>query len=122
MKKLILISIILIFGCSNITKPTPKHKSTENKIESSTQSKNKIIGKWVDIDGIYIISETEKGISIKTTSKNGISINMGSIAKAPNGSKISYNNDFGYYYIIYDNGNLGLCDDMSCFKNLKPIK
>ena len=122
MKKLILFFVILIFGCSNITQPMPKYKSTENEIKSSTQSNNKIIGKWIDIDGMYIISETEKGVSIKTSSKKGISIQMGTISKTSNGRQVNYNNNFGYYYIIYDNGNLGLCDDMSCFKSLKPIK
>jgi len=108
-------------------KPIPKYNPTEDEIRSSTKSKDTIIGKWVDNDqfigGIYLITETENGISIKVTYKDGsVSEKNAAITKISNGKMINYKNDFGDYYIIYDNGNLGLCDDMGCFKSLKPIR
>jgi len=108
-------------------KPIPKYRPTEDEIKSYTKSKDTIIGKWIDNDqyigGIYIITETENGISIKVTYKDGsVSEKVATISKLSNGKKINYKNDFGEYYIIYDNGNLGLCDDMGCFKSLKPIR
>ena len=108
-------------------KPIPKYKPTEDEIKSATQSKDKIIGKWIDNDqwigGIYIISESNKGISIKTTYKDGsVSEDVATISNNSKGKRINYNNDHGEYYIIYNNGDLGLCDKDGCWKSLKPIK
>ena len=108
-------------------KPIPKYKPTVDEIKSATKSKDTIIGKWIDNDkytgGIYIITETKNGISIKITYKDGsVSEKVGTISKISNGKRINYKNNFSEYYIIYNNGNLGLCDDTGCFKSLKSIK
>ena len=108
-------------------KPIPKYKPTVDEIKSATKSKDTIIGKWIDNDkytgGIYIITETKNGISIKITYKDGsVSEKVGTISKISSGKRINYKNNFSEYYIIYNNGNLGLCDDSGCFKSLKSIK
>lgn len=108
-------------------KPIPKYKPTENDLKSVTKTKDTIIGKWVDNDqyvgGIYLITESMTGLSIKITYKDGsVSVRTGSFSKVSNGKKINYQNSFGEYYLLYNNGELGLCDDMGCFKSLKQIK
>ncbi len=108
-------------------KPLPKYKPTDNEIKRATSSEDRIIGKWVDSDvhigGIYIITKNNNGILLKTTFKDGsVSEEVASISKVSNGEKVDYKNNFGEYLIIYDNGNLGVCDSMGCFKSLKSIK
>lgn len=108
-------------------KPIPKFKPSEDEIKSATKSKDVIIGKWLDDDqyigGIYIITETADGVYIKVTYKDGSVIQKSAtISKLFNGKRVNYKNDFGEYYIIYDNGNLGLCDDKGCIESLRPLK
>jgi len=108
-------------------KPIPKFKPSEDEIRSATKSQDVIIGKWLDDDqyigGIYIITKTAEGISIKITYKDGSVVQKSAtISKCSDGKKVNYENDFGEYYIIYDTGNLGLCDDMGFIESLKPLK
>ena len=108
-------------------KPIPTYKPTEDEIKLATKSEDNIIGKWIDNDqwvgGIYIIVETKNGASVKITYKDGsVSEKNTTISKKSNGKRLDYENDFGEYYIIYNNGDLGFCDGEGCWKSLKSIK
>ena len=108
MKKLLL--IILIMGCVSNTLTTKKEKL-----------------KWRDNDkyagAVHSFVINGFNVSIKIEWKTGSRSNYsGTIKKISKGRKVTYANEHDDYYIIYNNGTLGICDVIECFKTLNPIK
>ena len=108
MKKLLLI-VLLIVGCA-----------------SNTQTTKKEILKWRDNDkyasAVHSFIIKGSNVSIKIEWKTGSRSNYsGTIKKISKGRKVTYANEHDDYYIIYNNGTLGICDSMGCFKTLSPI-
>ena len=64
-----------------------------------------------------------RAVSIKIEWETGSRSNYsGTIKKISKGRKVTYANEHDDYYIIYNNGTLGICDVIECFKTLNPIK
>ena len=108
MKKLLLIAL-LIMGCASNTKTTIKETL-----------------KWKDNDkyaiAVHSFVINGSNVSIKIEWKTGSRSNFnGTIKKISKGRKVTYANEHDDYYIIYNNGTLGVCDSMGCFKTLNPI-
>ena len=109
MKKLLLIALLIV-GCA-----------------SNTQTTKKETLKWRDNDKYagavhsFVINGSNVSITIKwkTGSRSNYS---GTIKKISKGRKVTYANEHDDYYIIYNNGTLGICDVIECFKTLNPIK
>ena len=107
MKKLLL--IILIMGCVSNTLTIKKEKL-----------------KWIDNDKYasalhsFIINGSNVSIKIEWKSGNR-STYSGTIKKISKGRKVTYANEHDDYYIIYNNGTLGICDVIECFKIINPI-
>ena len=109
MKKLPLIALLIVACASNI------------------QITKKEILKWRDNDKYaravhsFVINGSNVSIIIewKTGSRSKYS---GTIKQISKGRKVIYANEHDDYYIIYNNGTLGICDVIECFKTLNPIK
>jgi len=109
MRKLLLI-VLLIVGCASNTLTTKKETL-----------------KWRDNDkyagAVHSFVIKGSNVSIKIEWKTGNRSNYsGTIKKISKGRKVTYANEHDDYYIIYNNGTLGICDVIECFKILYPIK
>ena len=108
MKKLLL--IILIMGCVSNTLTIKKEKL-----------------KWIDNDKYasalhsFIINGSNVSINIEWEVGSKSHYN-GTIMQISGGRKVTYANEHDDYYIIYNNGTLGICDVIECFKTLNPYK
>ena len=108
--KILLLMVLLIVGCA-----------------SNTHTIKKEILKWRDNDKYadavhsFVINGSNVSITIKwkTGSRSNYS---GTIKKISKGRKVTYANEHDDYYIIYNNGTLGICDVIECFKTLNPMK
>jgi len=132
---LILMSCIYLIGCetTEIPEPSKPRESSQGvmsqipevKKPTPPQLPKEEILKWKDNDkyagGIHTFVINGSNVSTKIVYNDGSnSTDVGTIQNIPNGRKVIINNSSDYY-IIYNNGGLGICDDMGCFKTLNPI-
>jgi len=110
-------------------KPKKFYEPTKDDIKSETQKlgeKEILVGQWIDESpyslGIITIIERGSKTIIKQKIKEYEKEKNGILTKQGKSYKISYNNDFGEYYILDSNGNLSFYDDQGLITKYKKIK
>ena len=100
----------------------------DKKLDETPLPEGKIVGQWRDdtpmIENVKIIYKADDKLKIQTTYKDGSQSDDKLIKKKENG-KTRYDfadNPHGEYFIVEDNGNLGMYGENGKFKEAKKIE